>query len=316
MATNPEKRVIYLSPSRGIHDQRWTQALIDLGFTVAFSPSPDIPATVPVITGPLTTRPEILDTDHPVIGLSWGYDLHELSEKNDTGWLETLDGLIVDSTPTWDIAVGSGVDPERIAIIPWGIDLNVFRSTGPRALLSPPRIVTLRAHEELYRVDVVIDAVALLRDQGIKCTLTIGNQGSLTSQLHSRCQELGVEASFIGRVAEDSLPQLFIDSDVYVSAAITDGTSVTLLQAMAMSTPVVVSDSPGNLAWLQRNGTALGHTFPTGDSALLAQGIHATIVNRHETERRVHAARKAVNDKANWAVNINQLTGLIDHVCT
>lgn len=311
MSTKPDNRVLYLSPTDGLHDQRWIKALIDLGFKVDFFLAPSMSPSVPIITGPLTSRPHVLDTAHPVIGLSWGYDLHDLLKENDTDWLKNLDGLIVDSAPTREIALAAGVTPDRIAVIPWGTDLDVFDSAGPRAVNSPPRILSLRAHEDLYQVDVVIDAVALLRDQGITCTLTIGNQGSLTSHLQIRCRELGVEANFIGRVAEHSLPQLFLGTDFYVSAAVTDGTSVTLLQAMAMHTPVVVSDSPGNISWLEQGDEPLGLTFTTGDSRALAETIQSALLNPKATETMALAARRVVQLKANWHDNISRLAQLI-----
>jgi glycosyltransferase involved in cell wall biosynthesis len=56
-----------------------------------------------------------------------------------------------------------------------------------------------------------------------------------------------------------------------VSASEVDGTSVTLLQAMACGTPVVVSDIDGNRGWVTEGKT--GRLFRTGDAGEQASAI-------------------------------------------
>ncbi len=55
---------------------------------------------------------------------------------------------------------------------------------------------------------------------------------------------------FAGNVPEDEMVTHFQASDVYISASHSDGSSVSLLQAMACGLPVIVSDIPGNREWV------------------------------------------------------------------
>jgi len=316
MGTISPQQVIYLSQTDGIHDQRWIQALKSLGYAVTTEISPATPPRVPLIVGPLTAMDRgLLNGTNPVIGLSWGFDLHQLVESSDTSWLANLDGIIVDSEPTRIIARESGIPELGVAVIPWGIDLDTFSSTSSRDMHSPIRLVTLRAHEDLYQVDIILRAVALLQESGHACQLLVGNTGSLSDKLKALADELQLKhCHFIGRVDESGLPELLSESDVYLSAAVTDGTSVTLLQAMAMSVPVVVSNSPGNVALLDSPSGPLGRTFETGNADSLVQEILSCLSHPEQTRDQIERARIHVRESANWYKNVLRLRTLIETV--
>ncbi|MDD2859074.1 MAG: glycosyltransferase, partial [Candidatus Nanopelagicales bacterium] len=80
-------------------------------------------------------------------------------------------------------------------------------------------------------------------------------------------------------------------------------TSVTLLQAMACRTPVVVSDTPGNLGWVEDGVT--GATFATGSVAGLASALMSSLAS--PTRASVQAARDEVVREADWQRNISRL---------
>jgi L-malate glycosyltransferase len=158
-------------------------------------------------------------------------------------------------------------------------------------------------------VDVILRAVALLQKSGQACQLQVGNTGSLSDKLKTLANEFQLKhCQFIGRVDEISLPELLTESDVYLSAAVTDGTSVTLLQAMAMSVPVVVSNSPGNPTG------PLGRTFETGNADSLVQEILACLSHPEQTLGMTERARIHVQESANWSKNVLRLQTLIKTV--
>lgn len=311
-----------------MHDERWVEAIETVGFDpLIFSLGRDASnvaelrsaveaateRSTPILAGPLNsiTR-SLVGINGNLVGLSWGFDLHELNEVGDLGWLHRLDGLIVDSKATQVIAEAAGVPASRITMLPWGVDLEQFTPEGPQANLTQYGIpagaqvvLSARAHEPLYRVADVIEGFAVIADQLPNAHLLITHEGSLTPELEQLAQKLGMSARihFIGKVAEADLPSIMRASACYVSATSVDGTSVTLLQAMACRLPVVASDCPGNLGWVTDCDT--GRTFPVGDTQKLALGLKDAL-NKSDLTL-IDGAFALVQNDADWNVNISVL---------
>ncbi|MDO8733423.1 MAG: glycosyltransferase [Actinomycetota bacterium] len=319
---------VYASASWGLHDLRWTNALRELGHepaVVVLGRDVEIgnfrnavveasAAELPVLAGPLTTVTRHLNIDHDlpkVVGLSWGFDLHELETTRDLTWLAELSGLIVDSDPTMKIALQCGVPESHLTFLPWGVDLELFTPTGPLFDLSSLNLqpgtrllLSLRAHEPLYRVEEIVKAFAQAHDDHPNLVLLIGHTGSLTRDLRSLVTELGLEESvrFIGAIDESQVAELMRVCVGYISAAEVDGTSVTLLQAMACGTAVIASDSPGNLCWISPN---TGFLFHIGSVTQQAAAISQALTM--DVSRRTEAALDLVRSRADWHANLGRL---------
>jgi L-malate glycosyltransferase len=331
---------VYATAGWGIHDERWVSALVERGFTPrVVSLGRDVEdgrqlgaavveaagAALPVLAGPLHTvaRP-LTGLGLRLVGLSWGYDLLDMkSGGEDLTWLAELPGLIVDSTANRDLVTAAGLDPTRVTLLPWGVDLTTFVFHAPWidafGLGVPPRarlVVSLRAHEPIYRVGDILEAFAQVptrhdaREDFPDPYLLVGHSGSLTPQLQQQVADLGIadRVRFLGSVAESDLVPLLGRADCYVTASEVDGTSVTLLQAMACGAPVVASDNPGNRDWIQDGIT--GFTFPTGDVPALARRLIE--VTAHRPTDVVLRARARVEADADWHANLSRLRRALD----
>lgn len=312
--------VLYVTDGWCIHDDRWTRTLRELGFTPRIVRA-GIDVThaeglreylaqqdggdLPILAGPLDTITSHLRTlGRRVVGLSWGFDVYRMP---DHAWLADLGGVIVDSVATADLIGQEGVDRDRITYLPWGVDLEAFPPQQPvltREDLSIPLdstvILSLRAHEPRYHVADVIDAFAEMNDHERKLTLVVGNSGSETKALIDRCRSLAIEdrVLFIGQRTESEVADLFTLADVYVSASEVDGTSVTLLQAMASNIPCVVSDIPANRPWIEDGVT--GWLFPLHGTQKLAQAVEEAIRSEGAT---TVPGRLRVEEEADWQRN-------------
>jgi glycosyltransferase involved in cell wall biosynthesis len=325
---------VYATEGWGIHDERWMSALRSLGYRPTsislgrdVSDSESLRKAVesaalgghPVLAGPLhTVTEQLASMPIALVGLSWGYDLEEMATAGaDLTWLPKLGALIVDSDSNRDIAKSAGVDPARITFLPWGIDLEAFALEGPRisplelGLLPNARIVlSLRAHEPQYRVGDIIEAFAIAQAKDTNLVLVIGHEGSLTAKLKEQVSDLDLSQSvrFIGPLPESELAPLLRGACCYVTASQVDGTSVTLLQAMACGTPVVASNTAGNQGWVTDKVT--GHTFPTHDVAALAAAISSACAP-NSTEL-IAPARALVESRADWKGNLTRLGEALD----
>lgn len=320
----PDRRpCTYVTKGWGVHDDRWVAGLQASGLevhTVSCERDGIDPTTLkkavsgsgPILAGPLTnvTR-ELSGISNRLVGLSWGFDLIQMHNQ-DLSWLKDLDAIIVDSAVTRSIALSSGITPESVHTLPWGVDLHVFKADGPVMDLSNWNVpneslilLSLRALEPIYRVSDILEAFAQIANSHPEAFLIVGNEGPLHFELLHQSRDLGIaeKVRFIGSVPESDVPCLLRTADVYITASEIDGTSVTLLQAMGCQIPVLASDTPGNRDWVIPRST--GRLFSTGDPTSLATGIREILQNLGTSVETtmVEAASSEVTRRANWDHN-------------
>jgi glycosyltransferase involved in cell wall biosynthesis len=82
--------------------------------------------------------------------------------------------------------------------------------------------------------------------------------------------DLESKVKYIGTVPNSDLPLYLNASDVYVSASVSDGTSLSLLEAMSCGLGVVVTDVPAIREWVSEdNGIIVPINSPDKISAAL-----------------------------------------------
>jgi glycosyltransferase involved in cell wall biosynthesis len=104
-----------------------------------------------------------------------------------------------------------------------------------------------------------------------------------------------------GQVGYRDLPAHYAAADLYVSASRSDGSSVSLLEAMACGRPALVSDIPGNREWVEPGGE--GWWFRDGNARDLACGIEEAHRRRGDLPQHGARARKTAEARADWGKN-------------
>lgn len=115
----------------------------------------------------------------------------------------------------------------------------------------------------------------------------------------------GSRVSFLGRQPNDLLVDYYRSCDLYVSASIVDGSSVSLLEAMGCGIPVLMSAIPGNLEWVRDGENGL--IFPVGDVCGLAEKMLYCCRNRDKLMQYASSARKLIEEKADWNKNKKEI---------
>jgi len=88
-------------------------------------------------------------------------------------------------------------------------------------------------------------------------------------------------------------------ADIYVTPSHVDGSSVSLMEAMACGLPTIASDIPANAEWIAEGQT--GWLFPDGDHHALAELLLQTpSFNLSPVGKR---ARKVAEKRADWRRN-------------
>jgi glycosyltransferase involved in cell wall biosynthesis len=134
----------------------------------------------------------------------------------------------------------------------------------------------------------------------------LGN-GSQASILRQIFHQGGVDerVHFPGQVSQTELPRFYRSADLYLSASHSDGTSISLLEALACGCPALVSDIPGNREWITPG--VEGWLFPDSDENALAEAIVQAASDRSHLEQMGKAARRLAEQRADWEKNFPQL---------
>jgi glycosyltransferase involved in cell wall biosynthesis len=138
--------------------------------------------------------------------------------------------------------------------------------------------------------------------------------GPLLAERRAQAEALGLgdRVSFLGQVAHETLPGILAGADVYVSAASSDGTSSSLLEAMAAGCFPVVARIPANAGWTREGET--GASFAVGDARELAERL-AWALERPELRQRAALANRAeVCRRGNLRTNMDRLVELLEGI--
>ena len=264
-----------------------------------------------VHAGPIQTCAfiAILSGFRPVLAVSWGFDLMDDVHK---GWiwefatrytLKRSTFFMSDANVTRAKAVAYGMDPNKTIVFPWGVDLELF---VPSTVNRPPSLFTLfcnRSWEPRYGVDVLARAFVKIAYQQENVGLILLGSGSQGNVIRNILQKGDVldRVTFGGKVSQTDLPRWYHMADLYISPSHVDGSSVSLMEALACGIPCLVSDIPANKEWILDGQN--GWLFRDGNVEDLAEKILNAIKDRESLKRIGESARKTAEVKANWNKN-------------
>ena len=210
-------------------------------------------------------------------------------------------------------AVTLGAAPDRLEVVPYGVDTRRFRpdltariaaraeigiDTNAPLLVAAGRLVRKKGFEYL------IDAMAAI-DPPV--TLASAGAGDLAAELDARARAAGVgdRVRFLGNVTQDAVGRWFAAADVAVVPSVrddrgnVDGLPNTVLEALATGTPVVATPA-GGIGAVIENGVS-GVIVPEREPAALAAAISDLLRDRGKAAALGRAARTLVDERFGWA---------------
>lgn len=206
-----------------------------------------------------------------------------------------------------DDLVRAGVDPERVRVVLNGIDPEAFRrdqslQAAARATYgAKPGDVVIGAAGRLEpqkRFDLLIRACTLARQLHPSLKLLIAGEGSLRGELETLARDLMPGAcTILGH--QPDVRTLHHALDVYVQSSDYEGTPNSVLEAMALETPIVATAAGGTAEVAEHAAHAL--IVPTGDATALVAAIHHTLMHPQEAASRVARARRRVETTLSFA---------------
>jgi len=305
-----------IAPARTIAD--WLGLMPDLE-RVLDEVCPDLVHAGPIQSCGFLTA---LSGFRPLLLMSWGSDLLVDADRDEAHrWitryaLRHSDFLLCDCDAVREKAQAFvPYADERVIQFPWGVDLARFApAEDPAAarrrlgLEGEFLVLSTRLWEDLYDVETVLDAVRIARARNRGVRLILLGDGSLAPRVRRFIadHDLAGSVTMPGLVPHAAVPDYFRAADLYLSCARSDGSSISLLEAMATALPVVVTDTPANREWVAPGeGGAL---VPVGDAAGFARALLNIAALDPAARRRVSQRnREVAAAHADWDANVARL---------
>lgn len=302
----------YISKSLTTHDQRFLSALDEI-FTVNsyFLENLSIEKELTnfegrlLVASPLSTGLNaIADSElRPVIGICLAYELNEES-KNELVKKE----IIKNVTKCVAILCDSKFIASRlrnefkfkgpVMILPFGCDQEYFLDI---AFLESEvlTILSTRNWTSTHSNGTLISALNKLNESDVEFqALMMGTGPLLTPATIKSGERIGIK--FGGLFDFEILRKKFQLHQIYVSTSLSDGSSVSLLEALSSGRICICRDFPSNREWI-KDGTN-GFLFKD-DEELASILIHISRMNHEDKMRFSSNARLSVIDRANWKNN-------------
>lgn len=170
------------------------------------------------------------------------------------------------------LRINVGIPGKKIKVIINGIDVNRFlfsfnQIPGNTCL----RLGIIARLAPVKDIATLIRAMAIVHQHNPNLLLSIVGDGPERYFLESLVSELGLAqvVSFLG--FRRDIPSVLKEIDIFVLSSLSEGTSITLLEAMASGKPVVVTNVGGNPAIVEQGVNGL--LVPPGDSEALARAL-------------------------------------------
>ncbi len=258
---------------------------------------------------------------HPTLSMPWGSDILTVPNASFFGrWvarftLKRADMITCDcELVKQKIMHLVGYPAEKIVVFPWGIDLNVFKPSSDSAAIrkalgwEDKRILIMtRQFKPVYGIEYFIDALPLVIRQRPETRVILVGTGPLENAYRQRISALGLDkyVHFAGWLNESAMVLHLNAADIYVTTSLSDGTSASLLEAMACGLPVIVSDAPAYAEWVQEGVN--GFIVPRKDSTVLPERIIEFLDDDCLRQEMGNHNQQIAQKRANWESNFDTL---------
>lgn len=234
----------------------------------------------------------------PQVLTTWGDDVLIFPHQNfvfrklvRTSLLSS-DAITADAEVMKD-AIHDFIGNTSVEVINFGIELQNLPEKPKENILYSNRL-----HDDLYNIDkIILGSLAFLKSNS-DWKLIIAGKGSNTEKLKQMVKDLVLETQveFVGFLSPAENLENYLKAKIYISIPNTDGTSISLLEAMAYGCLPIVSDLPANREWVkdEENGIIV-HDYKLEEALDRALNLDVKKVTEINSEIIASRATKEAN---------------------
>ena len=197
--------------------------------------------------------PLLISTMGGDILLEEQWDPNHIERKIVKLLLVHADGVTAKSQHNREVISKLGRPTEATVLLNWGVNLQAFQPQNNLPVLKELQqrdniILHPRGLDPVYNTELMLKALKIVIDKGIDATLFItkARHSPLTRATEEMIKSLGISDHVIlgGEFSESEMNALYNKSKTVVSIAKSDGIPMTVIEALATGTSVVLGKLP------------------------------------------------------------------------
>jgi glycosyltransferase involved in cell wall biosynthesis len=244
--------------------------------------------------------------------------------------LRQADLITTNSQAISEQVIRLGARADTLSRVQFGVELDIFypassislQSVNLRRRLSLPEnsrlVLSPRAIRPIYNLDIILQSIPLVHKRFPEAVFIFADYNinpDYKKLLVAISRELELEAIIRWLPPTNNraeMAELYRMSEVVVSVPISDGTPVSVLEAMACGKPVICTDLP-SLREFITNGEN-GWLIPVRQTAPLAETI-IRLLDQPDLARDLGLkANQVVAEKANYEVEMQRMESIYDRI--
>lgn len=252
---------------------------------------------------------------HPSVVSAWGDDVLILPKKN--RFIAYYTKKVLDSADLIyavshnienNIIRNFSIPEQRVSYFPFGIDTGTF-SPIPVTRTASSATITIfsnRGFFPVYDNETLVRGFAKAYGKNPALRLTLKGEGPLEQQVRNLVKSLNISdvVTFTKKTAYRHVPDDYRRADIFVTTSVSDGTPVSLLEAMASSLPCVATAVGGIPEWIEDKKT--GMLIPIGSPDAVAQAMLALAADPALRSTMGSAARDVIVKNGQWSLLMAQ----------
>jgi UDP-glucose:(heptosyl)LPS alpha-1,3-glucosyltransferase len=215
------------------------------------------------------------------------------------------------------------VDPDKIAVIHPGIDLNDYAQKNKDSIrigmrrelgigYADPIIIFASMNFEIKGLDAIIRSLAKLKAQNHKFKFIVAGKGNVNKYMKLAAEaQISSDIIFTGPLSKENLVRIYLAGDLYIMLSRFDTFGMVVLEAMAAGLPAIISGNVGakDLVREGQNGFIISDT---SDTACIASKI-ALLLDDNIRRKMAEAAYRTAAQNT-WDLVAAKYSGIYSNI--
>jgi L-malate glycosyltransferase len=245
---------------------------------------------------------------HPTVVSAWGDDVLILPKKSRLIHLFTKHVLssadlvyAVSRDIQNHIVVDFGIPSSKVRYLPFGIDTDLFAPDTPNeGERETIEVFSNRGFFPVYDNTTLVRGFALASREDPRLRLILKGDGPEEQQVRNLVADMGLSGrvTFQEKTDYADVPKDYRRAGIFITTSRSDGTPVSVLEAMASALPCIATSVGGIPEWIENNVSGL--LIAPGSPEQVAQAILALAADPALRERLGIAARERIVAGGQW----------------